>query len=118
MSKKIMPFVSFAPYMRGGDATLNNSQSGAEHKVTRWWLRVDDLKSLQSDFDVSRPDLLVACWYYGTHGTGKWKKRFGAWAEQWRSELWHRDWNHVPDPPQKEPTASPRSSRPLRVSPR
>ena len=39
MNKKThhVPFVSFAPYMRGGDATLNNSQSGAEHKVTRWW---------------------------------------------------------------------------------
>lgn len=47
---------------------------------------------------VTRPRLLVACWYLGRHGSRVWQKRWRAWADDVSGKLWSGDYD-VPLPP-------------------
>ena len=60
------------------------------------------IAEMLSNWDLSRPQLLVAWWYQAKYGGRVWKKRWGAWAEASFGALWKGDYDAVENPPQQE----------------
>lgn len=54
-----------------------------------------------TDYGLTRPQVLVACWWLGTYGTKRWRDRFGTWARSVEGEFQYRRYD-VADPPTKE----------------
>ena len=96
------PHVAFAPYMRFGSPTINNTQTAVETIIKRWWCATETLELMLEDFSITRGDLLVACWYMGIYGTGVWKRRWGQWAKDNSADLWHSRFDTIELPPQYE----------------
>ena len=57
------------------------------------------LKSEMENYDLTREELLVACWWAGLFGPRRLKQALGEWAEVAGAHLWHRC-VAIPDPPQ------------------
>lgn len=98
------PFVGISPGMRSGQPTVNHTRLSVE-AITEYVWAGDGLDWLAGEYDVTRPDILVACWYRGTYGSRKWRQRWGPWAEQVHGELWHHRYD-IPDPPSTNDTES------------
>lgn len=65
----------------------------------------DSVDAVAAEFDLTRGDVLVACWYAARH-IPRWRRRpeWRAWVESREVEfaLWHVDtvdYDAVPDPP-------------------
>lgn len=54
------------------------------------------------EYDVTRPELLIACWWLGWYGPKKWRRRWKAWADQWHEALAREEYDAVPDAPRKD----------------
>lgn len=64
---------------------------------------------VMEEHNLTRVEVLVACWYAGTHGfpgrTGMpsrvWRQRWGTWADKAGLVLWRADGDTgtIPDPP-------------------
>ncbi len=50
---------------------------------------------------LDRDDVLLCCWYVGTHGSRTEKKRFGQWSQEAFDHFWNRELSKCPDPPRK-----------------
>lgn len=111
------PFVSIDPAIHSGVPCLNhtrlpvNTVAGVYHQ--------HGLDEIQRGWDVTRPDVLVACWYVGIYGVEDfttrddgtvrlhrgpkpgWRAIYGAWAVENGAPLWSGAYDLVPDPPTK-----------------
>jgi uncharacterized protein (DUF433 family) len=91
------PFVAVDPAMRFGRPTVNNTRLSVEAATEHVWAG-GSVGEVAEEFDVTRQDVLVACWYAGKYGTKAWRRRWGKWADVVHDELWHSRYD-VPDPP-------------------
>ena len=91
------PFIAFDPAMRSGEATINHTRMPVDSIVENIWA-AQSVDSVMDTYAVTRADVITACWFAGTHGSRKWRKRWGAWAEHVHGELWHSRYD-VPNPP-------------------
>lgn len=93
------PSVEFTPCMRFGEAHIRGISVDAI--VSAHWVGDD----AESDYGLSRAEVLVACWYAARHGTRVWRKRWGPWLAANNSEndvrLWREDYE-VELPPTRE----------------
>lgn len=94
------PFITHDPAMRSGQACLNHTRLPVESIAGYIWAGegVDDVIKA---YEITRADVLVACWWIGAHGPRAWRKRWGAWANSVHGELWHCRYD-VPEPPSSE----------------
>lgn len=51
--------------------------------------------------DLTRAEVLVACWFLGEYGSPEWRARWGEWARQVGYRLAAQDaaYGGIPDPP-------------------
>lgn len=110
------PFVSHDPAMRSGEATLNHTRLSIDAIAGYVWAG-ETVEAVMATYDITRADVMVACWWIGTFGPKRWRRRWGAWAEDVHDQLWHSKFD-VPDPPIPDtradlPTFDP--SQPLRA---
>ncbi len=62
-----------------------------------WWGESGD--EIAAYYEISRAQVLLACWYQARHGTRTWRKRWDAWeCQNWDALAWNR-WDRVPFPP-------------------
>ncbi len=94
------PFVAFSPGMKFGRATVNNTQLSVE-AVADLVYAGEAVGAVAHEYAITQADVLVACWYMGTHGTRTWRKRWAVWARDAEYELWRGQYE-VPDPPSRE----------------
>jgi uncharacterized protein (DUF433 family) len=62
----------------------------------------DDIATIAEDYDLTRADILVACWYLGLYGSRRWRRSWRQWAEQAGQAMWDTrtvDYDQIPDPP-------------------
>lgn len=52
-------------------------------------------------YDLTRADLLVACWFEWRHADGR--TRRGKWVRDAFPHLWKGNYDAVPDPPKESP---------------
>jgi uncharacterized protein (DUF433 family) len=75
----------------------------------------ESVDRVADDYNLTRADVLVGCWYAGMLGlpgerrkvlaaTPLWRKRWGAWAEKVTAALWSPPvkYDVIPDPPNEE----------------
>lgn len=63
----------------------------------------DGYSDLTYGYDLTRGQVLVACWYEAEHGT--YRKQWSAWVEEHFTKMWHANWKAVPNPPSKDRAA-------------
>lgn len=91
------PFVSVDPAMRFGQPTVNGTRLPVQTLVDYVWAG-EDPDVVAEEYDVTRADILVACWFAGTYGlpgrrqqlfpTPLWRRRWGEWADGVAKALW------------------------------
>jgi uncharacterized protein (DUF433 family) len=73
----------------------------------------DSLESTANDYDVTRDEALVGCWFLATYGieaawwNGRkrhapgrvWVRRWGSWASDYAEQFWRHQYDAIPDPP-------------------
>lgn len=110
------PFVAIDPAMRSGQPTINGTRLPVDAVAGMVWAEGVDVAV--EEYDLTRADVLVACWYAGSYGLpGRrkalfpvrlWVKRWGAWADSVHQALWSVttvDYEAIPDPPRALPEA-------------
>lgn len=107
------PYVTADPAMRSGQPCVNGTRVPVESVAYAVWLD-GGAYAAASDYDLTRHDVLVACWYAGTYGlpgrrtltpSRMWRERWGPWAREVHDSLWSRrdvGGSVIPDPPTKE----------------
>jgi len=91
------PFVAIDPAMQFGRATLNHTRLTVE-TVAGFVAAGDPVELVADEYEITRADVLVCCWYVARYGTRRWRERWGQWAAAAESELWHGRYQ-VADPP-------------------
>lgn len=97
-NRRVDPVVTVDPAVRFGFPAIRGISTDAIAGVV--WAG-ESLATVADEYDVTREEVLVACWFEGTHGERKWRKRWGAWAEQVHGEFSNSRYD-VPDPPTGE----------------
>lgn len=71
----------------------------------------DSVDELAEQYEITRYEVLVACWFQARHGhfgRGRddvaWKAAWRPWLEAVEEPLWRGQYDQVPDPPHKEET--------------
>lgn len=103
------PFVSFAPGMRYGAPTINGTDIELDYLCDLVWAG-DSVDVVAREYGCTRDDVLTACWFAGTYGLSdqsqaegaRWRKRWGAWAEEAHGPMWSGRYGEVADPPTVE----------------
>lgn len=92
------PYVSFDPAVDFGGPTI--SGASVETVAGMVWAG-DSVDETAGEFGLTRHHVLVACWWIGTHGPWRWRRRWGRWAKTAHAELWwrHGRYETIPDPP-------------------
>lgn len=72
---------------------------GVEHIAGATWVESVDVAA--DEYGLTRPQVLVACWWIGLYGDRRWRRRWKTWAQQVDGELWHSRYE-IPDPPTRE----------------
>lgn len=94
------PVVTVNPAMRSGAPCVNGTRVPVESIACAVWLD-GGVDAAMADYDLTRHDVLVACWFAGTYGlpgrrlaltlTATWRRRWGVWADGVHDRLWsHR----------------------------
>lgn len=91
------PYVTFSPGVRFGRPTLNHTNLSVETVADM--VVVEPVDVVADEFGITRPDVIVCCWYMATYGTRRWRTNWGGWADSVGVELWHGRYD-VPDPPE------------------
>lgn len=107
------PYIAVDPAMRSGQPCLNGTRLTVEAVVGLVWAG-ETVATVADEYDITRADVLVPCWYAGVvglpgrrglHPTRSWRDRWGAWAAQVHDALWSTsalDVDAVPDPPARD----------------
>lgn len=91
------PHVWVAPGRLGGKPCIGGHRLSVEQITRLVW--PDGVDAAQSFFPyLTRPQVLVACWYQAIHGKYPWTVRWSAWAHTYGDAMWSGRWNDVPDP--------------------
>lgn len=90
--------VWISPGRRSGEPCVYGTRIPTENVATDTFMR-DVACALHCYPQITRGQVLVACWFHATQGSRTWRRRWGAWAKQYEGELWKSDWDAVPDPP-------------------
>lgn len=104
--------VTFTPGTNFGAPSLG----GVPLRVLLPIVWVDGVAVAMGSYSLTREDVLVACWFaarcgiddvypgFGHRTDGRvWKTRWGRWAKEHQTKMWHGVWNEVPDPPTETP---------------
>ena len=91
------PHVWIDPGRMGGTPCLSGRRLPTESVATVTWTR--GMAEACSCWDLSRSEVLVACWYEWRHRNSE--KPRGRWAKRAFPLLWKGDYDAVPDPPVK-----------------
>lgn len=81
-----------------GVPSLEKHRLGAEFMARRVYAL--GIADQMDDYEVSREELLVACWWAGLYGPRSLRKAFGKWAEVAGWRLWY-GCIQIADPPLK-----------------
>lgn len=101
--------VECSPTVRGGQPTIGGIPVAAI--ADRVWAG-EGVDAVADDYELTRADVIVACWYAGQYGlpsdrrpplaaTRLWRHRWGDWADQANGAPWTTDcdYDQIPEPP-------------------
>jgi uncharacterized protein (DUF433 family) len=95
----VRAFVSIDPQMRSGQPCINGTRISVD-AVAEYVAAGDDPAHIATTYSIPREAVLVACWYQATYEKGRWRKRWGGWAEESHQAMWEGRWGDVEDPPE------------------
>lgn len=101
--------------MRSGEPCVGGTRINV-HIIGDYVWAGEGVDHIAKLYNLTRGQVLVACWFLGAYGidqlhgrngyrtrqTVPWRKRWGAWARQVDGDLWREDYDAVPDPPDKD----------------
>jgi uncharacterized protein (DUF433 family) len=112
-------YIYVSPDMKGGCPVVSGRRLTAEHVAGMYWELGEHLQAEILDaYELTRSDVLIACWFQAEHGSRTWRRRWKDWlAATWsRTGLqtdpakdglgWWGDWSDVSLPPTKKESAA------------
>lgn len=121
-SPSLRPQITVEPGMLSGQPCINGTRVPVLSIAGSIWSG-ESVAEVAGDYDITRADVLVACWYAGTYGlpgerskrlagTRYWRDRLGNWAQQVGGAVWSAhevaDYDAIPDPPDRTEAGEPR----------
>lgn len=91
------PIIVWDPRVRSGQPQINRTRVTVEDVGGTIWAG-ETVDTVADEYNLTRADVLTACWWLGLHGTRDWRRRFGGWAAWVDSDLGSGRYD-VPDPP-------------------
>lgn len=92
-------YVWVAPGRLGGKPCVGGHRLSVD-QVTRYvWGDSGSVDVAVISHDLTRAQVLTACWFQAVHGTRTWRQRWGRWAVEHCDAMWSGRWDQVPDPP-------------------
>lgn len=92
-------FIWIDPGRYSGQPCIGGHRLPAEQMAGYVW-EGETVEAVARQWDITVPQVLVACWFMGIYGSRTWKKRWGAWAGKAYGFLWDRDTqDQCPPPP-------------------
>ena len=82
-----------------GTPTIAGHRLAARHMAER--AVIFGIEEQMQGYDLTREEILVACWWAGQWGSRKLKKILGEWSKMAGRHLWYQCVN-IPDPPMIE----------------
>lgn len=64
----------------------------------------EDVETMADEYHLTRPDVLVACWWQSTYGPYRYRHAWRGWLRASEAEIARDEWDKVPDPPGSEDT--------------
>ena len=95
------PVVEVQPGLRFGRPAIEGVSCNA---LSERVAAGEDPRDVADDYDFTRAQILVACWYVAEHQTEPWSAGWKTWAQQAYRHLVSGDHDKIPDPPSKEDT--------------
>jgi uncharacterized protein (DUF433 family) len=99
------PHVTVDPAQNFGEPTINGVPVAT---LTGMIWAGDSVDFVAEDFDLTRPQVLVACWFQTRHGRfGRsrddvaWKRAWKPWLDDNEEQFWHSRHGEIPDPPSR-----------------
>jgi uncharacterized protein (DUF433 family) len=92
------PCIVLDPARCSGRPTVGVDRLPVE-TVVGYILAGDSVAAVADMYEISRADVLCACWYAGLYGTRMQRRILGEWAKNAHAAMWHVDYDTVPDPP-------------------
>lgn len=97
------PAIRVSPGVMAGLPCIAGTRIPAKQIAGCWWRGAyPTVDSLGDTYDLTRAQVLVACWYMALSGGPRWRNRWGAWAASAGSEMWRGRSDLVPPPPQRQ----------------
>lgn len=106
-------FICVRPDLKSGEPVIAGRRLGALDMADRYWHLGEsaDFEILRA-YDLTRAELIVACWYAAQHGSRTMRQRWAGWLrETWaatgegvvgRDNLgWWGSWDEIPFPPHR-----------------
>jgi uncharacterized protein (DUF433 family) len=97
------PQVRVDPAIRFGDPHVKGISVAA---IVGMLSAGESMEGVAEDYDLTRADILVGCWYVGIYGLPEspraWRKALREWAKDAGQTMWHAsdcDYDAIPDPP-------------------
>lgn len=97
--KRLSPTITIAPGFYSGEPCIR-WRLPADLIALDWWNNWK-LEDLMDNYEITRGDVLVSCWYMAKYGPRSWRKRWGEWLQKADGELWYGRYETCPMPPQK-----------------
>ena len=92
------------PGRMSGAACVGGTRCSVDAIADSVW--IEGVADVMHGWDLTRGQVLNACWYAACYplgpskpNGGRWRKRWGAWAEQTHGLLWNHKYDEAPDPP-------------------
>lgn len=91
------------PARRSGDPCIGGTRLPVDTIIEAAWR--NGVPAAIDTWEVTRAQVLGACWYAATYGTRRWRKRWHDWATVNHGAMWGDRYDDVPDPPRSQEPA-------------
>lgn len=95
-----LPFVSVQPGMKFGEPCINGHRLPTQ--LIAETVMFNGGEEAMDWYDITRDEVMVACWFEARYGGRKIRKLWQAWLDEHEGTLWHSTserWAAVPFPP-------------------
>lgn len=93
------PVVTVDPRVRFGRPQINGISVEA---IAELVIAGEDIDTVLKQWGITRPQLLVACWYVAVYGPPRHRHMWREWLAAAEGPLAHGHYTEIPDPPSKE----------------
>lgn len=103
MKPEPRPVVTVDPRVRFGRPQINGI---SVENMAELVLAGEDVDTVCDECSVTRPQVLVACWYIAVYGPPRYRRMWANWLTTVEGPIAHGHYAAIPDPPSRKEVTS------------